>query len=288
MNETDLAYVAGMFDGEGCILIVKQHPERNTFRLDVRVTSTDFPLLESLKENFGGWVGNQPDNKNVKKCRRARYWAASSKTAFVFLKKIAPFLRIKKEQAGLAIEFQERIEKVGVNELEPSEVLAREGYKARLSALKNPQPQERIALSGLSQSEKDVAYAAGMLDGDGTILVCSAKTSHWLSVRITNTDRFVLEQMKSFFGGGIGSKNDGQKRTRPCWDWSAQGKGAASFLGKVLPYLTIKRNQAILALEFQKRKIELKDSGTSMNEKVALGEEYKKRISDLNQRRFVA
>lgn len=275
-RDTTLAYAAGLFDGEGSITIQRK---ANTFCLIVRVTSTDRAIVDFLNRNFGGWIGVQPANKHVKICRPCWYWGVQSKAASVFLARIAPFLVIKKAQADLAIEFQSRIGARGVNRLMPEEITTRETYKRRLVELKLGCSAETTA--GLF----DPPYVAGLLDGEGTILIYKVRDYYQLSVRITNTDLKVLESLKNLFGGDIGSKCEKvSKRTRSCWTWQIQGQKSAELLVELYPYLLVKREQARLALEFQTHKQLLKREDALKEEHVRLGEDYKEKISKENRR----
>lgn len=275
-ENTTEAYAAGIFDGEGCVMISRQ---RNTFFLSVRVTSTDRPILDWLLNNFGGLVNVQTPNKHVKTCRPCWYWAIHSRSASIFLSRIAPFSVIKKDQIELALEFQSRIGPRGVNRLEDSEITTRETYKRRLSELKlGVAPETREGLF-------DPAYVAGLIDGEGTILIYRVGDYYQLSVRVTNTDIGTLERMKSLFGGDIGTKKElVSKRTRPCWTWQIQGPKAAELLVELFPYFIIKRAQVQLALEFQTKKHALQQEGVVKAELVQLGEEYKMKISQENRR----
>ena len=276
-RDTMLAYAAGLFDGEGCIII--QRTQGNTFSLHVRVTTTDLVIAKWLNEKFGGCLGIQPANKHVKNCRPCWYWNIQSKAASLFLVRIAPFLVIKKAQADLAIEFQSRIGVRGVNRLTPEEITTRETYKRRLVELKLGCSAETT--TGLF----DPPYVAGLLDGEGTILIYRVKDYYQLSVRITNTDLKVLESLKNLFGGDIGSKCEKvSKRTRPCWTWQIQGPKSAELLIELYPYMLVKREQARLALEFQTHKQLLMREGAPKEVRVRLGEDYKEKISKENRR----
>lgn len=271
-----LAYAAGLFDGEGSITIQRSN---NTFSLVVRVTSTDRPIVDFLLLHFGGWIGVQTPNKNVKNCRPCWFWGIQSKAASLFLARIAPFLVIKKSQADLAAEFQARIGARGVNRLTPEEVTTRETYKRRLVELKLGCSAETTA--GLF----DPPYVAGLLDGEGTILIYKVVDYYQLSVRIVNTDLKVLESLKSLFGGCISGKCEKiSKRTRPCWTWEIQGPKAAELLVELYPYVLVKRDQTRLALEFQSHKCLLKKEGSSKEVNIRLGEDYKLKISQANRR----
>jgi hypothetical protein len=280
-DKETLAYAAGFFDGEGCIVI--RRTRGNTFWTSVRITSTDLPIIEWMRKNFGGATGVQPPNKNAKVCRPCWFWGMGSKSATEFLKKIAPLLVIKRQQADLAIEFQSRIEAPGVNRLTPEEIAIRETYKRRLVELKlGCQAETREGLF-------DAPYIAGLLDGEGTILIFKVPGSFHLRVSVVNTDLPVLERMKGLFGGAICQKLEKISiRTRPCWQWEIQGPKAAELLVELFPHLIIKKEQAKLALEFQSRKAAMKASKSSKEEMSNLGKEYKGKISGLNRRTFTA
>ena len=107
MKRTDLAYVAGIVDGEGYIGIAtdgKKHGKQN-LRLRVTVTSTDEWLCQYLRFAIGGGI-------ILLKTRTVRQmpcwqWQISYKKASDFLKLIVPYMHIKKPQAELGIKFQE-------------------------------------------------------------------------------------------------------------------------------------------------------------------------------------
>jgi hypothetical protein len=100
------AYFAGLFDGEGCINIVRRpdSPTGAGFVLHCSISMTDIEPLLSLKETFGGSI-------SVRK-RREHYliqytWRVSAAKALPFMKSILPFSIVKKAQIELGIKFQE-------------------------------------------------------------------------------------------------------------------------------------------------------------------------------------
>jgi len=108
MKRTDLAYVAGIVDGEGCISIAhntRPGHKYPSFELRVTVTSTDLWLCQMLRMGFAGRIAS----KSLETSRRLPcwYWSIERAHAAEFLKLILPYLHIKKPQAELAIQFQE-------------------------------------------------------------------------------------------------------------------------------------------------------------------------------------
>jgi len=105
MKKTDLAYAAGIVDGEGCIAIHKQYAKRSWFSLTVQVTSTNEWLCEYMKFMFGGTVRSHPQTYNGSQKLIWR-WTICSYKASEFLQLIMPYLNLKRPQAELGIKFQ--------------------------------------------------------------------------------------------------------------------------------------------------------------------------------------
>jgi hypothetical protein len=102
-----LSYLAGFFDGEGCIAIVKgkNHLGNVQYSLRVIVSNTNEYVLHLYKLSFGGSIQKRKYEKP--EWRDCYAWALSSTRAYDFLKCVYPYLILKKAQADLAFEFQE-------------------------------------------------------------------------------------------------------------------------------------------------------------------------------------
>lgn len=111
MNKLYLAYIAGIFDGEGCITITKTY--RKDLRTDhwasVQLTWVDIPkqreVSEQLKKNFEGYLAffkpkNTPSRPIV-------FWRLQSKKAARFIKLLLPYLKVKKRHAEIIIRYSE-------------------------------------------------------------------------------------------------------------------------------------------------------------------------------------
>lgn len=105
MEETKLAWAAGIIDGEGCIMVCEHRPKR-CFTLRVTVTNTDPRMLTAMKSMFGGsiceqrWKGDKPQH------RTKWVWVTCSKQAEAALVAMLPYLVTKKDQAELALTFR--------------------------------------------------------------------------------------------------------------------------------------------------------------------------------------
>ena len=91
---TDLAYIAGLFDGEGCITIGQN--------LRASVSNTKKPCLEFVQAIFGGSLYEK--NRLGRVALYDLYF--SGYDAVRMLNAILPYLIVKHQQAELAILFQ--------------------------------------------------------------------------------------------------------------------------------------------------------------------------------------
>ena len=123
-------YLAGLFDGEGSVGLYK-----NGGRWYIRVSvsnSVPAPLF-LIKEVYGGSIirYKQVDHKFV-----MYRWQAVCVSADSFLKDIAPYVIIKKEQVETAIEYRDKFKKNNGKHLSSEETILREWYADRLKTLK--------------------------------------------------------------------------------------------------------------------------------------------------------
>lgn len=114
MKETEKAWLAGIIDGEGSIFIMKQKRkdrERDTnYILRVSVQSTDPFMAVECSNLVGGPIiteqfDKRPNNSNTLK------WELSGRKASQVLVEILPYMRVKHNQAELAIQFQNTTKK---------------------------------------------------------------------------------------------------------------------------------------------------------------------------------
>lgn len=112
-RETDLAWAAGLFDGEGSIGIywVKNPTSLGggCYQLTMTLGMTDEETVEEFHHIIGigvtkAWPRSKQDPKKWKLMYR---WSTGAKQAQRGLRLLLPFLRLKQVQARIAIEFSE-------------------------------------------------------------------------------------------------------------------------------------------------------------------------------------
>lgn len=106
-------YLAGFFDGEGCIGVYtklrKPHGSRLSY-LSLSIANTNPEVLQRIQSECGGSVNlNGLTQERLKVNGRPRRtlfrWSASSVLASHILRHMLPFLIVKREEALLALDF---------------------------------------------------------------------------------------------------------------------------------------------------------------------------------------
>lgn len=134
-------------------------------------------------------------------------------------------------------------------------------YKEQLRATRKAKDSaKKNRPVGLPEVER--AYAAGLIDGEGSIRM-SQRGKHGgtafrvgqytLMVEMTNTDKEMLEWLKERFGGTIAYLPESPKdNRRERWHWRIASNLALYCLDAVWPYIRTKRTQAKLGRRFQR------------------------------------
>jgi hypothetical protein len=135
MTETDLAWAAGIVDGEGSIVIESATNSRKCHVLRVIVANTDPRMPLALRALFGGTV--LPTKKQQAHHRQAWSWVVSTAQAHAVLVAIRPYLICKAEQADLGIEFGTTKRKAGQFRLPPGTTEYRESLRDQLKVLRH-------------------------------------------------------------------------------------------------------------------------------------------------------
>ena len=101
LSERDRAYLAGIIDGEGCITLSRRPPKgpnKPIYALYVSIVNTS-PALEA-------WLRSRLPDIAIYRREQRQHWKpiyhwvlSGSRRVMVFLREIAPYLIIKREQA---------------------------------------------------------------------------------------------------------------------------------------------------------------------------------------------
>lgn len=140
------------------------------------------------------------------------------------------------------------------------------------------------------------AYVAGLVDGEGCIYVMdssrygSGSISHYPVVEVGMTQKAltVLRLLHRTYGGSLYEMREATEKWDAAWTWKVQGPKAAEALAGWLPHLTIKAEQARLAIRVEEIRQELPRAGPKRvrwtpeaHERCAA---IRKRIQELNRK----
>lgn len=119
-----------------------------------------------------------------------------------------------------------------------------------------------------TDKEKIYAYLAGFIDADGSITIVTAKyknkkgimrTQYRIKLSAHNCKIEPIQILQKEFGGGkLRHKKTGKAKLhenwRPCYEWIITNTMAANAIKLMLPYLTVKKEQALLCLKVNELK----------------------------------
>jgi hypothetical protein len=130
----DNAYIAGLFDGEGCI-VVSQNGIDGTMGLRASISNSYKPALDLVAAQYGGRVCLAKLGKGHK--HTVWSWYISGRDAARFLEALYPYLIIKREQALVALRFQETMKQSSAGQVLPRALVeVREALRRELQELK--------------------------------------------------------------------------------------------------------------------------------------------------------
>lgn len=106
-TESQLAYLAGIVDGEGSVYLQKI-VRKTGFHYDLRfhVVNTNRNLIHWIKDRFGGLVYEKDRSSHSRNWKLQYTWNASRSLFDQIAPHILPFLIVKREQVELGIAFR--------------------------------------------------------------------------------------------------------------------------------------------------------------------------------------
>lgn len=109
----------------------------------------------------------------------------------------------------------------------------------------------RGILTSMKHKLTELAYAAGLFDGEGHIVFQGKDAGghrRSLQVSIINTDEIMLNWLLEHFGGALISQKVTGNR-KPCWHWRLRTDESLAFLYDILPYVVSKENLVRKAID---------------------------------------
>ena len=91
-------------------------------------------------------------------------------------------------------------------------------------------------------SDTDIAWAAGVLEGEGSFSLCGGNS---IRVMCTMTDIDILERLQKIFGGKIASIRKREEHWKDAWAWTIFADDALTCMRSILPYMGVRRSEKI-------------------------------------------
>ena len=163
LEDTKLAYMAGYFDGEGCIIICRSTRRQKTqtiqsHELRLAIGSTDPRVIYEFQAAFGGRVQFY-EAGGKRKCP-VYQWHIWSRTATQVIEAMYPYLITKKSDADIALAFQAIVGTRGKGvKITPEVQAQREAF--RLKLIENHGTAARWASAKKSWDDRQAADSAG-------------------------------------------------------------------------------------------------------------------------------
>ena len=104
MTETEKAYIAGLFDGEGCVTCKQRKTKRNDrggkvynqWYIRCEIAMTDRGVIEWIHRTLGfGWWKEKKYNNRPGNYKRQWRWCCGYRDALIFAKLLWPYAQIK-------------------------------------------------------------------------------------------------------------------------------------------------------------------------------------------------
>jgi hypothetical protein len=288
LTEVERAWLAGVIDGEGSILIAKITPEtayrRRGFYYSARleIANSNNTFLQRVMELIGKGSTSSTKEKHPNWKDKWQYTGYTSVLKAI-LPQILPYLIVKKRVAEKVLEYIDFVEANQVdgpmevpdglyekidtlyyeikklNERGPNSTRD-SGDTVSLPHFPKPRRTGHRAKNCRSLSETEKAWLAAIIDGEGTITLSKRKSKlarrgfyYIPTLEVTNSCKELLIKIWETVGEG-GVYRERRSEQNPRWKrkWLYNGSAGVlrAVLPQILPYLIIKKNQAKTTLEY--------------------------------------
>lgn len=157
-DKVQLAYLAGIVDGEGHISISRQkslHCRKGyVHRPVVSISNTQLKLMNRLQAWFGGHIKTHKlrEFMNFKPVYEWNVWSVDEQIDI--LQNILPYLFLKKTQAEIVLHFLATRGKRGINRVSDEEFLRREEICKKIQSMNHRGTEQPHRLSELAEDKK--------------------------------------------------------------------------------------------------------------------------------------
>lgn len=122
-----------------------------------------------------------------------------------------------------------------------------------------------------------LSYLAGIIDGEGTVTIHTSGTPY---LTVTNTNKKLIDWIKNNFGGRTTMVKPQPNQKLIIVKWYMYGKEAIEILKYVFPWLIVKRENALILIDWELLKFPPR-RGTKINCRNSISDIERKRRETL-------
>lgn len=204
-----IEYVAGLVDGEGSIMLLGQGPRRCRTP-EVAIAIQEREVLEAVRFEHGGFItghGSVPQ------------WHLKGSKALALLRALRPHFKIERRAALADLLIEDPL----ICRMDLKNDGRKIPHSQRVFDQMRARNSQRLAtpaiLPAQDPSPGDLAYMAGILDGEGHV---SFKTRR---IEVFSTDPELPAWIASRFGGAVSLGKRASGNSRQTWRWTRNATG---------------------------------------------------------------
>jgi hypothetical protein len=262
-KELDYAYIAGCMDADGYFQLNNREKENKTYFIRIGINQVKIDSIKLINNYFNCSIrqNNPKGNRNIQYCLHIK-----SNNKIKFLKKVIPYLVIKKHQAEICLQMEEHIDWlkksipynrnshgaiIGGRQIPLKEKIYRDQlYNNFIDSYKSYTTNSIIDFYKNNDLQLAYSYIAGLMDGDGYFGISKKYLPRIMIEQITIGS---LQLINYFFPTKITIRKENvQKKAQKTYSISIGSEKISSFLNCIIPYLRIKKQQAENLLVLQK------------------------------------
>jgi hypothetical protein len=131
----------------------------------------------------------------------------------------------------------------------------------------------------------DVAYIAGLFDGEGSVYISNTNRSYIVRASIAMKDKTAIIKCNEVFLGKVYIKRQ-RAPYEPLFHWLLVGQSAISFLKAIQPFALTKAESIKIVLEFYDQYWLPGERNIFSPRREALGKEYRTKLSNHQSRKL--
>ena len=102
-QRVSIQYIAGLFDGEGCITIAQTGRGFRAHQVRCTIGIAHEGIIKAIVKMYGGYIKERKPKQDG--YHTLWYWEVNSDSAIRFIRSVLPYLVVKRSQADMALEF---------------------------------------------------------------------------------------------------------------------------------------------------------------------------------------